>query len=92
MPAYAVAMLVIFGTTVRDRVLDTVRFICTFCGVDAPQELVERATRLSIFFIPLLTLGRRHEVVCTRCGGATSLTKDQARHGLEWAERNRELR
>ncbi len=85
-------MLLIFGTTLRDRVLEIVRFVCTFCGVDAAQEIVERATKVSVFFVPLLTLARRHEVVCTRCGGATPLTKDQARHGLEWAERNRDMR
>ncbi len=84
-------MFLIFGTTLRDRVLDTVRFVCTYCGVAAQQRIIESATKLSLFFIPLVTLGRRHAVVCTNCGGATPLTKDQARHGLDWAARNREI-
>jgi len=89
---YRRGMFLIFGSTLRDRVLDTVRFVCTFCGVDAPQQIVESATKLSIFFIPLVTLGRRHAVFCTNCGEGTPLTREQARHGLEWAARHREVR
>jgi hypothetical protein len=84
-------MFLIFGTTLRDRVLTVVHFVCTYCGEAAPQEVIERATKLSLFFIPLLTLGRRHSVVCTRCGSDTPLTREQAEHGLEWAARNRSV-
>ncbi|KRF32962.1 zinc-ribbon domain-containing protein [Yonghaparkia sp. Soil809] len=84
-------MLLIFGTTLRDRVLADVLFVCDRCGVAAPQRIIETATKLSIFFIPLATLGRSHAVVCSNCGAATALTRDQAEHGLQWAEGNRRM-
>lgn len=84
-------MFLLFGTSLRDRVLTVVQFVCTACGVAAPQQVIERATRFSLFFIPLFTVGRRHSVVCTNCGTSTPLTREQAEHGLEWAERNRQV-
>lgn len=84
-------MFLIFGTTRRDRVLAVVHFVCTYCGVAAPQQVIERATKISLFFIPLFTVGRRHSVVCTNCGGDTPLSRQQAENGLEWAQRNRQV-
>ena len=84
-------MLLIFGTTLRDRVLVVVRFICQYCGVDASQDVIESATKVSLFFIPLFTVSRRHFVVCSNCGGATGLSKEQATNGIEWAARHRQV-
>lgn len=84
-------MLLIFGTTLRDKVLVVVRFICQYCGVDASQDVIESATKVSVFFIPLFTVSRRHFVVCSNCGGTTGLTKEQATNGIEWASRNRQM-
>jgi hypothetical protein len=84
-------MLLIFGTTLRDRVLVVVDFVCGFCGVASSQEIIERATRISLFFIPLVTIGRRHVVVCTHCGADTPLSRQQAENGLAWARRNRQV-
>jgi hypothetical protein len=82
-------MLLLFGTTLRNRLLVVVNFVCQFCGRQANQDVVESATKFSLFFIPLFTIGRRYSVTCTNCGGTTGLTKDQATHGIEWAARNR---
>lgn len=84
-------MFLLFGTTLRDRLLVTVRFICEYCRTDARQDVIETATKFSLFFVPLFTLGRRYSVQCTNCGGVTPLTQEQATHGLEWAARNREV-
>ena len=84
-------MLLIFGTTLRERLLTVVTFICEFCRTPAPQDVVESATRFSFFFIPLFTVSRRYFVVCSNCGGMTPLTRDQATHGAEWAARNRQM-
>ena len=84
-------MLLIFGTTLRDRVLVVVSFICNYCGVSASQDVIERATKFSAFFVPLFTVSRRHLVVCSNCGGVTALSKEQATNGLEWAARNRQM-
>ncbi|MET1052921.1 MAG: zinc-ribbon domain-containing protein [Mycetocola sp.] len=82
-------MLLIFGTTIRNRVLTLVRFICEYCRMDADQQVTENATKVSVFFVPLFTVSRRYSVTCTRCGGTTALTKEQATHGMQWAEQNR---
>lgn len=89
--AYAGVMFLLFGTSLRDQVLTVVHFVCTACGVAAPQHVIERATKISVFFVPLFTVGRRHSVVCTNCGSVTTLTREQAEHGLEWAEQNRQV-
>ena len=85
-------MFLIFGTTPRERILAIVTFVCHFCNTAAPQQVIESATKFSLFFIPLFTVSRRHFNICTNCGGTTALTKDQATNGLQWAERNREVR
>lgn len=84
-------MFLIFGVTPRERVLAVVAFVCEYCGVHATQQVIESASRFSIFFIPMFTVSRRHFVVCSNCGGATALTREQATHGIEWAERNRQV-
>jgi hypothetical protein len=84
-------MFLIFGVTPRERVLTVVAFVCEHCGTHATQHVIESASRLSIFFIPLLALSRRYFVVCSNCGGTTALTKDQAMHGVEWASHHREV-
>jgi hypothetical protein len=84
-------MLLIFGTTLRDRILAVVSFVCEYCGTRSTQDVIESATKFSVFFIPLFTVSRRYVVVCSNCGGATALTREQATHGLEWAARNRQV-
>ena len=84
-------MLLIFGTTLRDRVLTVVTFVCEYCRMRAAQEVVESGTRFSLFFIPLFTVSRRYFVTCSNCGGTTPLTREQATHGIEWAARNRQV-
>lgn len=84
-------MFLIFGTTLRDRILVTVAFVCEYCGRQAAQNVIESATKVSLFFIPLFTVSKRHFVACTNCGGTTALTREQATHGVEWAARNRQV-
>jgi len=84
-------MFLILGMAPRDRVLVVVIFMCEFCGALAPQNVIESATKLSVFFVPLVTVSRRHFVTCTNCGGTTALTREQATHGLDWAARNRRV-
>ena len=84
-------MFLIFGVTPRERVLATVAFACEYCGTHATQHVSESASRLSLFFIPLFAVSRRYFVVCSNCGGTTTLTRDQATHGIEWAARNRQV-
>ncbi len=84
-------MLLIFGTTLRNKVLVVVNFLCQFCGQQASQDVVESATKISVFFIPLFTIRKQYFVTCSNCGGTTPLSKEQATHGIEWAARNRQV-
>ncbi|MEI5582630.1 MULTISPECIES: zinc-ribbon domain-containing protein [unclassified Agromyces] len=84
-------MFLIMGVTPRDRVITEVTFVCEYCGVAALQHVVESASRFSVFFIPLFAVSKSYFVACSNCGGMTSLTKEQATHGMEWAARNRQL-
>ena len=84
-------MFLIFGVTPSERVLTVVAFVCEYCGLHATQHVVESASRLSVFFLPLFALSRRYFVVCANCGGTTPLTWDQAMHGVEWASHHREV-
>lgn len=83
-------MFLIFGTTLRDRVLVVVTFVCEYCGAQAAQNVIESATKVSLFFIPLFTISRRHVVTCTNCGGTTALSREQATNGIQWAAHNRQ--
>lgn len=84
-------MLLIFGTTVRDRLLVMVNFVCEYCHVHSSQDVIESATKVSVFFIPLFTVSRRYFVICKNCGGATALTREQATNGVEWAAGHRQV-
>lgn len=79
-------MFLLFGTTVRERVLTVVSFVCHFCQANASQDVIESATKFSLFFVPLFTVSRRHFVVCSNCRGITPLTKEQATRGIEWSQ------
>jgi hypothetical protein len=82
-------VLLIFGTRAFETLLLVVSFVCPHCGVDARQSVYKSATRFTLFFIPLFTVSTRYFVHCSNCGVATSLTRQQAEHSLEWASSQR---
>ena len=64
-------MLIIgFGTT--ETLLSTHFYACETCGNHGAHELVRQARRFSLFFIPLLTVGRRYYDTCMVCGRSTN--------------------
>ncbi|MCU1406082.1 MAG: zinc-ribbon protein [Glaciihabitans sp.] len=81
-------MFLLLGTRYTDTIINVVSFVCGFCGVHADQNVIKRANRFTLFFIPLFSISTSYVNVCTNCGGNTELTKDQAQHSLDWA-RNR---
>jgi hypothetical protein len=78
-------MILLFGTNAYERLLTVVSFPCRYCGMNAPQRVFKRATKFTVFFIPLFTVSKKHFVECSNCAGVTALTEDQARHSLQWA-------
>ena len=70
-------MLIIgLGTTVT--LLSTHFYACETCGNHGAHELVRRARRFSLFFIPLLTVSRRYADTCLVCGRTLEVSREQA--------------
>ena len=70
-------MLIIgFGTT--ETLISTHFYACETCGSQGAHELVRQARRFSLFFIPLLTVGRRYYDTCMVCGRTLEVSREQA--------------
>ena len=78
-------MLLIFGSRAYETLVVLVSFVCPHCGVDARQRVMKYANRFTVFFVPLFSFSTRYFVTCENCGVATSLTRQQAEHSVEWA-------
>ncbi|MBT1001658.1 zinc-ribbon domain-containing protein [Paenarthrobacter sp. DKR-5] len=61
-------MILLFGFRTIYRRLFARPDRCRNCGQYVPQELLERATKFSVFFIPLFTISRNYETRCSNCG------------------------
>ena len=78
-------MILLFGVRTSVAVRATVVFVCNFCGFSAPQRVVERRNRLTLFWIPLFTVSRSIVNVCEACGREVPLTREQADRAESWA-------
>ncbi len=81
-------MFLLFGLSPKEQLLVSVAFVCHFCGRNAPQHVIKRSNRFSLFFIPLFSVATRYFNECSNCGGVTQLTRDQATHAQDWAARH----
>ena len=82
-------VLLIFGTRLSDTIIVNVSFVCPHCGVDAQQRVTKTANRVTLFFVPLFPISTKYNVHCANCEAATTLTKKQAEHSVEWAAQQR---
>jgi hypothetical protein len=82
-------MLLIFGTGIRETLVNVVAFVCGYCQVDAPQNVIKRSHRFTLFFIPLFSFSTRYVNQCTNCGGETELTQAQVQNSLAWSANRR---
>jgi hypothetical protein len=82
-------MLLIFGTRLSENIINMVVFVCGYCRQQAPQNVIRRRNRFTLFFVPLFSVSTKYVNQCTNCGGLTELTAEQAQHSLEWAESHR---
>lgn len=78
-------MFLLIGVRPVSVVAFLVTFVCGHCGTRATQRVIREQQKLSLFFIPLLSLGTSWYVECDHCGIATGLTRQQAEHSLDWA-------
>ena len=72
-------MFFLFGLTSRERMLFARNATCHFCGQYVAQRVLQRRTKLTVFFIPLLTVNRKRLMVCSNCGGSSKLSAGQQR-------------
>ncbi len=70
--------MLILGIGVREAILATLFFVCETCGNQGAHEIIKRTRKLSVFFIPLLTVGTKHLDVCTVCGRVLEIDREQA--------------
>ena len=72
-------MFFLFGLTTREHLQFTRSANCRYCGQHAPQQVIQRRTKLSVFFIPLITLKKTRLQVCTNSGGTSSISGSEQR-------------
>ena len=70
-------MFILFGFKTAIRHLFTTSGTCQYCTQHVAQRIEERATRFTLFFIPLFTTRRRYGSTCSNCGGSTPLSKQE---------------
>ncbi|PYY39648.1 MULTISPECIES: zinc-ribbon domain-containing protein [unclassified Curtobacterium] len=79
-------MFLLFGTRAVAALLFVVTFVCGHCGVAAPQQIVRERQKVTLFFIPLFSLGTSYLIECSNCGMVTGLSRQQAEHSMQWAD------
>ena len=70
--------MLIIGLGTTETLLSTHFFACETCGRQGAHELVRRARRFSLFFIPLITVSRRYYDTCMVCGRSLEISREQA--------------
>lgn len=70
--------MLIFGLSAKDTVLGTLVFPCNSCGNNVPHHLVRRSRKISLFFIPLLSISTKYLDTCTACGRVVDVPREQA--------------
>lgn len=70
-------MFLLFGlkTTLRD--LPGRMATCQYCGRFAQHHLKERATKFTLFFIPVFTTSKTFNITCTNCGQSSTIKSRQ---------------
>ena len=72
-------MFVLFGFRTRERPLSSSLRVCEVCGVSARQVLVKRSTIFTLFFVPLLPMGRGTYLLrCAYCGAVRRVDRSAA--------------
>lgn len=79
-------MILLFGTRMSTALRATVEFVCHFCGFAAPQRVIERRNRLTLFWLPLFTVSHTFVNECSACGRQVELTEEQVERAEAWAE------
>lgn len=74
-------MFFLFGLITKFKVLPSLATTCQYCRTFAQQYLEERATRFTLFFIPVFTVSRSYQMTCSNCGQHSTISRRQ-KHAL----------
>ena len=72
-------MFLIFGLKRYLDRLASVVLTCSVCGTTGPNAIWRKRTKLSLFFVPVLTLRRSYSAQCGTCGSHRGLSGSEAR-------------
>ena len=67
-------MFILFGFSTKVTELPSRAATCQYCGAFAQHYLEERATRFTLFFIPVFTTSRSYRITCSNCGIVSSIS------------------
>lgn len=70
-------MILLFGLQPVIRTLTSRAGTCRYCQQYVQQRLQERASKFTLFFIPVLTVRKRYQITCSNCGGTTEISRQQ---------------
>ncbi|NJC24311.1 transposase [Arthrobacter pigmenti] len=70
-------MLILFGFKTAVKELSRRQAVCPNCGQHASQRIDQRATKFTLFFIPLFTTSRKYSRTCAYCGVTSELSKGE---------------
>ncbi|MFB9237943.1 zinc-ribbon domain-containing protein [Plantactinospora siamensis] len=71
-------MFLLFGLSTKVSRLGVVPATCPHCGQHAAQVINRRATRFTLFFIPLIPIRTRYDRQCTFCGARYEISRAEA--------------
>jgi len=70
-------MFLLFGLKTAIRELPGRMATCQYCGQFAHHHLQQRATKLTLFFVPVFTTSKSYTIICTHCGRPSTITTRQ---------------
>ncbi|MGC4894682.1 zinc-ribbon domain-containing protein [Micromonospora sp. DT31] len=71
-------MFFIFGLRTKVDRSGVVTQVCRNCGNQAAQVITRRATKFSLFFVPLIPVRTRYAQQCTFCGAEYDISRAEA--------------
>jgi uncharacterized protein YlaI len=70
-------MFLLFGLKTTLRNLPGRMATCQYCGRFIHHHLQERATKFTLFFIPVFTTSKTFNITCTNCGQSSTIKSRQ---------------
>ncbi|HEX8002348.1 MAG TPA: hypothetical protein VF519_06600 [Mycobacteriales bacterium] len=79
--------MIIWGFRTYAQQLAVLVARCALQGHNAAHAVVRRRTKFTLFFIPLFPVSSKHLLVCSMCGNATPVAKENVESVLAEAQR-----